>query len=324
MTSVAVFGAGQLGTGVARLLRARGGYEVRGPFGRAHADEALDRGADVVIIATATLLRDVAADVRRAVEHGSNVLVSAEEAANPYLADSAVATELDHAARSRGVSIAGAGVNPGLIFDSLVLTLLGAVPEDVTISVSRTVDISGFGRAVRRRIGVGISPAQFRAGVVSGSVLGHAGFPQSMSVVAAALGLCLDRIERTLEPVVSSTDCASGDGGVIDAGLTIGVDQVYVAVVDGQPWFTASFFGHMNLASIGREPSDVIEFHRESALLQTFSVRPGFNAQVGSANMVANSVDRIVAAPPGWHTIADLRPAAPRRADSGAIPMTRV
>ncbi len=300
MTSVAIFGAGQLGTSVARLLRARVGYEVHGPFGRDDAAAALDSGADVVIIATTTLLRDVADDIRRAIDHGSNVLVSAEEAANPYRADAGIAAELNARAVDRGVSIAGAGVNPGLIFDGLVLTLLGAVPEDVTIKVRRTVDISGFGQTVRRRIGVGISEAQFTEDVASGSVLGHAGFPQSMSLVADALGLTIDRIDRSLEPVM-------------DGEITAGVNQVYVAVVDGAPWFTASFFGHVDLASIGRDASDDIEFLRGPDVIQSFHVSPGINAQVGSSNMVANSVDRICTAEPGWRTIADLRPAAPKR-----------
>lgn len=119
MSSVAIYGDGQLGNSVAGLLRRRGGYEVRGPFGRDEVDAALDGGADVVVIATTTLLRDVAADIRRAVEHGSNVLVSAEEAANPFLADATIAADLHECAMDRGVSIAGAGVNPGLIFDGL-------------------------------------------------------------------------------------------------------------------------------------------------------------------------------------------------------------
>ena len=99
MTSVSIYGAGQLGHGVAALLRNGGRYDVRGPYGRDSVGEALDGAADVVIIATTTLLADVAPDIRRSLDHGSNVLVSAEEAANPSLADPIVAAELDaHAA----------------------------------------------------------------------------------------------------------------------------------------------------------------------------------------------------------------------------------
>lgn len=313
MRTVAIYGAGQLGHGVAEILRGRHGYEVKGPFGRDARRSALGGGADVVVIATTTRLVDVADDIRLAVESGSNVLVSAEEAANPYLVDPEIAETLDQAARSGRVTIAGAGVNPGLIFDALVLTLLGAVPDNVSIAVRRTVDISGFGDTVRRRIGVGLSPEEFAHGVIAGTVLGHAGFPQSMSVVARALGLSIDRIERTLEPLLAERDHARPPAeGILD-GRSAGVNQRYVAIVDGEPWFTASFFGHVALASIGLSACDVIEFRRDESVIHQVTVVPGFDAQVGSRNMVANSIDRVIDAPPGWLTADDLRPAAPRR-----------
>ena len=267
-----------------------------------------------MIIATTTRLTDVAPDVRRALDHGSNVLTSAEEAANPLLVDPVIAAELDARARAAGLSVAGAGLNPGLVFDTLVLTLLGAVADDVSIQVNRTVDVSGFGPAVLRRIGIGITLEDFSSGVAAGTVLGHAGFPQSMSVVAGALGLVIERIDRTLEPVVSDVGCHPASGDDIAARRTTGVRQQYVAIVDGKPWFAASFFGHMDLPSIDRLPSDEIMFRRDSGVVQRFAATPGFDAQVGSANMVANSVDRIIAAAPGWRTIADLPPAAPRAA----------
>ena len=316
MTSVSIYGAGQLAGGVAAVLRRREQYDVRGPFGRDSAGEALDSGADVVIIATTTRLADVAPDIRRAVEHGSNVLVSAEEAANPFLADPLIAAELDARARAQGLSVAGAGLNPGLLFDTLVLTLLGAVADDVSIQVHRTVDLSGFGPAVLRRIGIGLSVADFASGLAAGTVLGHAGFPQSMSVVADALGLVVERIDRTLEPVFSDNDCQLASGESVAAGRTTGVRQHYVAIVDGKPWFGASFFGHLDLPSVDRLPSDEIVFSRDSQVVQRFVAVPGFNAQAGSANMLANSVDRIIAAAPGWRTVADLPPAAPRAAPS--------
>ena len=213
--------------------------------------------------------------------------------------------------------MAGAGLNPGLLFDTLVLTLLGAVAEDVSIEVHRTVDLSGFGPAVRRRIGIGITVDEFAAGVADGTVMGHAGFPQSMSVVAGALGLEIERIDRTLEPVVDSDDRPIVSEDVVPSGRTTGVRQIYVAVVDGEPWFTASFFGHLDLSSVDRQPTDEIVFRRNSTVLQRFAATPGFNAQTGSANMLANSVDRIIAAAPGWLTVADLPPAAPGYRASG-------
>jgi 4-hydroxy-tetrahydrodipicolinate reductase len=310
-TSVAIYGAGQLGTAVAELLRANSRYEVRGPFGRAARDQALAGGADLVIIATTTRLRDVAADIETAAAAGSNVLVSAEEAAFPFVVDEALARRLDALARERGVSIAGAGVNPGLMFDSLVLTLLGAAPRGCTIHVRRNVDISGFGSTVLRRIGVGSTAEDFAAAVERGDILGHAGFPQSMAIVADAIGVTISRIDKVLRPVVASEPIDVPGRFRIDAGQSAGVDQTYTAIVDGSAWFVAHFFGHVALRGTGREPSDDIDLTFKRKPFQSLKLRPGTDAQVGSRNMVANSVERVLAARPGWVTVAEMMPAYP-------------
>jgi hypothetical protein len=130
MASVAIYGAGQLGQAVAAGLRTRGIHRVSGPFRRDDRELALNSGSDVVLIATTTLFKDVADYIREAVNAGSNVLVSAEECAYPWAVDRELADELDKLAKVKRVSIAGAGVNPGLIFDALVATLLGPTPLD--------------------------------------------------------------------------------------------------------------------------------------------------------------------------------------------------
>src|SRR5580765_2937420 len=131
---------------------------------------------------TTSFLAVIADDIRDAVESGSNVITTAEEAAQPWANDPAVADRLDALARARGVTILGAGLNPGFAFDALVLTVCGAAPEVESLRVSRVVDLSGFGRTVLRRIGVGHTPEEFEAGKRAGTVTGHIGFQQSMRV----------------------------------------------------------------------------------------------------------------------------------------------
>lgn len=312
MARVSIYGAGQLGTGVAAILRERGEHSVEGPFDRTERDRALRGGADVVVVATTTRLADVVDDIRAAVAAGSNVLVSAEECANPYLVDGVVAAEVHEAAVAGGVTVLGTGLNPGLVFDALVLTALGAWPDDVDIAVSRTVDISGFGPTVLRRIGVGLTEQEFADGVAAGTVLGHAGFPQSISIVGRARGIPVPRIEPQLTAVVTPVPLVLPDGREIAAGYTAGVDQVYRATVDGRTWYEAHFRGHVAPASVGWELADVITLRRGADVVQEIAARPCFPAQSGSQHVLAGSVDRVLAARPGWLTVADLPPASGR------------
>ncbi|MDP2291419.1 MAG: hypothetical protein Q8M22_09520 [Actinomycetota bacterium] len=311
MTSVAIYGAGQLGTSVAALLSRNPRYDVRGPYGRADRATALGSGVDLVIIATTTRLRDVADDIEAAVSAGSNVLVSAEEAAFPFVVDAQAASRLDALARRQGVSIAGTGVNPGLMFDSLVLTMLGAAPAGCSIHVRRNVDISKFGTTVLRRIGVGATEPDFAAAVERGDILGHAGFPQSMHIVADAIGVEIQRIDKVLRPVITPVAIDIPDRFRVEPGESAGVDQTYTAMVAGKPWFVAHFFGHVDLPSLNREPSDDIDLTNGRRPFQSIKLRPGVGAQVGSSNMVANSVERVLAARPGWVTVAEMQPAHP-------------
>ena len=289
---VSIYGAGQLGSGVASLLRERGEHAVDGPFGRDERERALGSGADVVLIATTTRLADVVDDIRRAVRAGSNVLVSAEETANPYLVDPALAAEVHDEAVAAGV------------------TVLGAAADDVDVSVSRTVDISGFGTPVLRRIGVGLTPTEFDEGVRTGEVLGHAGFPQSISIVGRARGIAVPSIEPSLAAVVTAVPLTLRDGREIAAGRTAGVDQTYRATRDGRTWYEARFRGHVDPASVGWALADVITLTRDGEVVQELTARPCFPAQSGSQHVLANSIDRVLAARPGWLSVADLPPAA--------------
>lgn len=311
MTSIAIYGAGLLGTNVAKLLSARPSLSVNGPYGRTEREKALRSGADVVIIATTTRLRDVADDVREAINYGSNVLISAEEAAFPFIVDDSIAKSLDLLARQKGVSVAGTGVNPGLIFDALVLTILGSSPRGCRVHVRRVVDISGFGETVLRRIGVGKSESGFALAVESEEILGHAGFPQSIHVVANALGLKVERIEKILLPVLATRDIELPGKLTIKSGESAGVSQTYTGIVDGKPWFIAHFFGHVALNMIKKDSGDDIDLMLNQKPIQSIKLRPGIGAQVGSQNMVANSIDRIISARPGWVTVAELSPAFP-------------
>ncbi|MBX3098104.1 MAG: hypothetical protein KF761_00860 [Salinibacterium sp.] len=298
MIEVAVIGDGQLARGVAAQLAERSDLRVVGPTPRDGIAAALDAGTRVVVIATTTRLADIAHHIEAAVLAGSNVIVSAEECAYPWAVDRVVADRLDTLARERGVTILGCGLNPGFVFDALVLTLLGTGGLPTGISVERTVDLSGFGPTVRGRLGLGVSSTDFAAGIESARILGHAGFPQSMSIVADALNVEIDNITTHIEPTLVDDN-------------TVGFIQEYVAIVGGLPWFRARFIGHLSPAAAGLVVRDTIEITSRDTPL-TCTIEPGIGSQSGSQSLIANSIDRVVAAPSGWLTVAELEPAHPR------------
>ena len=56
---------------------------------------------------------------------------------------------------------------------------------------------------------------------------------------------------------------------------------------------------------------DEIELSLDGEIFQTIQLKPGINSQIGSQNMVANSIQRIINARSGWVTVAQMEPAYP-------------
>lgn len=332
MIDVTLAGVGVIGRDVARLASGRNGSArivaacSRNPelIGRdlgelatgqpsdvaiqATLDEALERPSDVLVLATASFLDDIAPDLRTAIAAGRDVLTTSEEAAFPWARNSAVAAELEQLCARHGVTLLGAGVNPGFVFDSLVLMASGAAWDIERIAVTRTVGLSEFSDAILRRSGIGYTEEEFSRAEAEGRITGHIGLPQSMYIVARALGRTIAEIDGTIRPLVGERRF-DGRHKSVEAGETAGFVQEYQAVVDGGEWFTARMIAHMDPPAAGHEISDSVEI--DGAVPIRLVAQPGFDAQTTVAAVIVNSLTRLVAAPPGWVTVADLPPATP-------------
>ena len=330
-TRVTLFGVGRVARDVTRLLRARPDFSIVAAWSRNtglidkdlgevaggtplgvtivnNRAQALSVPADIIVIATTSFLRDVAPDIQAGVEHNRNVICTAEEMAFPWLIDEAVAGELDQLARRHGVTVLGGGVNPGFLSDALVLTAASAAWDVDHIVFKRAVNLSRFSATILRRLGIGFSAGEFNAGTGGGTIFGHIGFPQSMHLVAHALGERVEKITKRFEPILAERDYQL-DQASVGRGLTAGFRQFSTAFVNGRPWFDAEFLGHLDPESVGATLEDSVDI--EGTVPVHLSIKPGLRAQPASAALIANSLSRVVEAPPGLLTVADLRPARP-------------
>ena len=325
-TNVILGGVGGVGRNVTRLLSARPGYRVVAAYSRnpqlagqdlgdlagvgslgvkvtADRTAALAQPAAALIVATTSFLKEVAGDLRTGVEQGLNVITTAEEAAFPWLTDEQLSNELDQLAQVRRVSILGVGLNPGFIFDALLLTATGSAWDVRRIHVRRVVDVSRFSATIQKRLGIGFTQAEFEAGVKAGSITGHIGFPQSFTLAAKCLGRSLERIEKSFEPLIAERPHLS-DRLPVAVGQTGGFIQRSAGMVAGEPWISAEFIAHIDPPSVNHSAADSISIEGYNSLNLTIS--PGCNPQLGSAAMVANCIPRVIEARPGFLTVADL------------------
>lgn len=212
-------------------------------FGRHEREEALWSGADVVVIATTSFLPAIADDVRDAVEAGSNVITTAEEAAYPWANDPLVADSLDALGPEPRREHPGCRAEPGL-------RLRRARPHGVWGRVGGGVTACDAGRRpirLRRdllsRFGVGYSPEALPTAYARARSPATSASP-SRCTSSPRLDVEIKRIDRSLEPLMAERDIAAPHL-TIRAGETAGFEQRYTAFSEARPWFEALFTGHV-------------------------------------------------------------------------------
>jgi 4-hydroxy-tetrahydrodipicolinate reductase len=159
---------------------------------------------DVVCVCTQSNLAEVSGQVEAAVRAGSNVLCIAEKLSYPWASDSAWADRFEELAMEHDVSILGTGINPGFILDALIVAWSSICLRIDRIEAQRVNDLSPFGPTVMASQGVGTTLEEFERGVADGTIVGHIGFPESINLIADAIGWCIDEVEEIREPIITS------------------------------------------------------------------------------------------------------------------------
>lgn len=325
MLRVVLCGVGGVGRNFVRVSREHAGIQVVAAYSRnpslhgrdlgelsggpatgtavGDKESALATEAEVLLIATSSFLREVEAEIHDGLRAGLDVMSTAEEMAFPWEVDAAAARSIDEHARAAGMTVMGAGANPGYIYEVVALALTGALWRVDRITTRRVVDLSGFGATVQRRLGIGYSPGDFAAGVRERSVFGHIGFPHTIRTFARRLGVKLDRIEETVVPIPAE-GAISSTAVEVAVGESAGMHQRTIGYVDSQPWFSAEFLGHVKPTSAGLTPQDSYQIDGLPDIRA--AVTPGFDPQSTTAAALANLLPLLVAAPPGLISVTDL------------------
>lgn len=264
-------------------------------------DEALGGGrADAVVLTTTSSLAKTAEQVLALLPYGVDIVSSCEELSYPWLTDPVLAARLDDAAKAAGVSVLGTGINPGYLMDFLPLVATGVCRRVDRVRVERFQNAAFRRLPFQKKIGAGLSPAEFDRKVADGS-LRHVGLTESVQMIAATLGWTLDRTEDIIAPVIAETAVTAGELA-IPAGHALGVSQTGRGFVGGEEVITLAF-----RATIGEpEVRDRVVIEGVPGLDMSFA--GGVNGDVGTAAILVNAIPAVVRARPGLRTMADIEP----------------
>lgn len=270
----------------------------------ANPAEVLDKEkVDVVVIATTSWVKEQMADLRRIITAGINCVSIAEEMADPYAQNPELASELDDLCKKHNVTLLGTGVNPGYVLDLLVVALTGGNHSVERIEASRVNDLSPYGPTVMRTQGVGITPAAFAAGLADGSIVGHVGFPESIHMISDALGLGVDRIEQTREPIISKvyreTPHVKVQPGMVAGCAHTGIgyhgDKEVIRLIHPQ-----QIHPHLE----GQETGDYIHIFGKPEI--HLAIKPEIAGGVATMGLAVNMIPHVFAGTPGLKRMIDL------------------
>lgn len=252
----------------------------------------------VVLQATGSRLPEVMEEVLEAVRLGCHVVSSCEELSFPHLKHEALADKLDRAASKAGVAVLGTGVNPGFVLDRLIATL-GQVAGPINhVRAQRVVDARTRREALQRKVGAGLSEAQFDQ-KLENEELGHVGLVESCALAALGCGIDCDDFEEEITPVIAQEDIEGG-AFVVKKGQVAGINQVAIGLEDGQERVRLE----LTIAVGADDPGDRIVL--DADLRVELEIKGGVAGDRATANVLVNAAPRVAAAEPGLLTVLEL------------------
>ncbi len=326
---VIMWGIGEMGKGMVEMLLDKKGVEIVGVVGRTYRlgksmydyldvergdrediiikeyDELIkEKAADVVIISTDSFTKNNFDKIKLCLENKINVISTAEEMSYPYAQEPELAKEMDRIAKENGVTVLGTGINPGLIMDLLVVTLTGACIDVESIKAERVNNLSPFGPAVMNGQGVGITVDEFNRRVKENTLDGHVGFPESITMVADALGWELsDEIELSREPIVSSV-YRKAPNAEVQAGDVAGCNMKGYGKVDGDLKIEMVHPQQVEPQLEGGSTGDYITIKGTPNI--NMSITPEVPGGIGTIAMCVNMIPQVINSRPGLKTMIDL------------------
>jgi 2,4-diaminopentanoate dehydrogenase len=125
------------------------------------------------------------------------------------------------------------------------------------------------------------------------------GLTESIAMIADALGWTLDRISDEIEPKLAKVTISS-EFLAVDPGYVCGIIQDGIGYRKGEPAIRL----HLEAFLGAPESYDAIDIEGSPRISQKIS--GGIHGDIATASIVVNSVPKVLAAPPGLHTMRTL------------------
>src|SRR2546428_9236449 len=317
------FGLGPIGAAIVKQVAQRPGFKIVGAIDIAAAKEGRDLGdgvgfkkrlgvigsddakkalkaakPDIVVLCTGSSLKKVMPQIELILKAKTPIVSTTEELSYPGYTHIRQARQIHNWAKKAKVAVLGTGVNPGFAMDALPIALTAVCERVDRVVINRIQDARIRRLPFQQKIGAGLTTEQFQRKVDDGSVR-HVGLTESIAMIADALGWTLDRITDDIQPKLASVTISS-EFLAVDPGCVSGIIPDGVGYRKGKPVIRL----HMEAYLGAPESFDSVDI--EGSPMLSMKMAGGIHGDVATASIVVNSIPKVLAAPPGLHTMRDL------------------
>jgi 4-hydroxy-tetrahydrodipicolinate reductase len=317
------FGLGPIGSAIARQVASRSGFKIVGAVDIDPAKIGRDLGdvmglprrlgikvqddaakalksakPHIVVHCTSSSIKTVMPQLESILKSKTAIVSTTEELAYPGYTHIRYARQIHALAKKAKVAVLGTGVNPGFAMDVLPIVMTAACERVQRVTITRVQDARMRRLPFQQKIGAGLTTEQFQKKVDDGSVR-HVGMTESIAMIADSLGWTLDRITDDVQAKMATVTISS-EFLAVDPGYVCGIIQDGVGYRKSVPVISL----HLEAYLGAPETYDAIEIEGSPKL--SVKVAGGIQGDIATASIVVNSIPRVLAAPPGLHTMRDL------------------
>lgn len=259
---------------------------------------SLEEKPSVAIITTVSSLEKLIPQVKEVAEYGIPVISTCEELSYPWTLQPELSKELDAICKNNNIACLGTGINPGFLMDYLP-SVFSSVCKDIEhVTIERIQDATPRRVPFQKKIGAGLDLKTFKAKEATGT-LRHVGLQESVYLLANSIGLKLDKVTESLEPVIADKEVTS-EAISVKIGDARGVEQISHGYVNGECKITMHF-----KAAIGEVRSfDKITIKGTPNF--TSEIDGGLNGDITTCAIAINSIQSVLKASSGLKTMADI------------------
>ena len=151
--------------------------------------------------------------------------------------------------------------------------------------------------------GVGLTVSEFEAKMQENALAGHVGFPESINMIADALGWKIDKVEQQMEPIITEVDRKSPHG-FAKAGDVCGVNMKAQGFVNGKIKINMHHPQQIEPHLGGVDTGDYITIKGSPEV--NMAIKPEVEGGLGTIAMCVNMIPHVINARPGLKTMIDL------------------